>query len=103
MFGGPLLGGLILLAELAIATDYGTFLDPANNARMKFRYWLPDASVDIATIQSDIEAAGAIGAGAVEILPLYNYGGSLAGPPVGADWAKTDLGLQHSMRSSRPL
>ena len=92
MYGSPLLGGLILLAELATAADYGTFLDPANNARMKFRYWLPDASVDIATVQSDIEAAGAIGAGSVELLPLYNYGGSLAGPPVGADWAKYGFG-----------
>jgi hypothetical protein len=92
MHGGPLLGGLILLAELATATDYGTFDNPANNARMKFRYWLPDASVDISTVQSDIEAAGAVGAGAVELLPLYNYGGSLAGPPVGADWAKYGFG-----------
>lgn len=92
MYGGFLLSGLILLAELATATDHGTFLDPANTARMKFRYWLPDASVDIATVQSDIGAAGAIGAGAVEFLPLYNYGGSLAGPPVGADWAKYGFG-----------
>ncbi|KAJ5630857.1 uncharacterized protein N7484_010957 [Penicillium longicatenatum] len=92
MHGGPLLGGLILVAELATATDYGTFDNPANNARMKFRYWLPDASVDISTVQSDIEAAGAVGAGAVELLPLYNYGGSLAGPTVGADWAKYGFG-----------
>ncbi|KAK5797798.1 hypothetical protein VI817_004089 [Penicillium citrinum] len=35
----------------------------------------------------DIEAAGALGAGAVEFLPLYYYGESLAGPPEGADWA----------------
>ncbi|KAJ5726772.1 uncharacterized protein N7483_008129 [Penicillium malachiteum] len=92
MYGGSLLSGLALLAELASATDYGTFSDPANNARMKFRYWLPDASVDIATVQSDIAAAGALGAGGVEFLPLYNYGGSLAGPPEGADWAKYGFG-----------
>ena len=92
MRGSILCFGLGLLAKVAEASEYGTFLNPANNASMKFRYWLPDASVDIETVQSDIEAAGALGAGAVELLPLYNYGGSLVGPPDGADWATYGFG-----------
>jgi hypothetical protein len=87
-----LLCSALYLAEIASAIKYGTFVDPANNARMKFRYWLPDASVDIATVQSDIKAAGALGAGGVELVPLYNYGASLAGPPKGADWAAYGFG-----------
>ena len=92
MRGSLLWSGLCLLPEIVTATNYGTFADPANNARMKFRYWLPDAGVDIPTVQRDIEAAGELGAGAVEFLPLYNYGGSLAGPPQGADWATYGFG-----------
>ncbi|CAG7921801.1 unnamed protein product [Penicillium olsonii] len=85
-----LLSGLLI--GVASANDYGTFQEPANNARLKFRYWLPDASVDIATVQRDIKAAGALGAGAVEFVPLYNYGASLAAPPKGADWATYGFG-----------
>lgn len=77
---------------VAAPDDYGTFADPANHARMKFRYWLPDASVDIETVKNDIQAAGDLGVGAVEFLPLYNYGGSLAGPPKGVDWATYGFG-----------
>ncbi|KAJ5357882.1 hypothetical protein N7541_005040 [Penicillium brevicompactum] len=82
----------LVLTGVASAIDYGTFQDPANNARLKFRYWLPDASVDIATVQRDIRAAGALGAGGVEFVPLYNYGASLAAPPKGADWATYGFG-----------
>ncbi|CAG8936063.1 unnamed protein product [Penicillium salamii] len=82
----------LLLTGVVSAVDYGTFQDPANNARLKFRYWLPDASVDIDTVQRDIKAAGALGAGAVEFVPLYNYGASLAAPPKGADWATYGFG-----------
>jgi hypothetical protein len=103
MRGSILLSGLGLLAEVTAVSEYGTFLDPANNASMKFRYWLPDASVDIETVQKDIQAAGALGAGAVEFLPLYNYGGSLAGPPSGADWATYGFGtpaFRHIFKAS---
>lgn len=82
----------LVLTGVASAIDYGTFQDPANNARLKFRYWLPDASVDIPTVQRDIRAAGALGAGGIEFLPLYNYGASLAAPPKGADWATYGFG-----------
>ncbi|KAJ5766587.1 uncharacterized protein N7511_004203 [Penicillium nucicola] len=84
----------LYLAEVVSAIDYGTFVNPASNTRTKFRYWLPDASVDIATVQNDIKAAGALGAGGIELVPLYNYGASLAGPPKGADWATYGFGTQ---------
>ncbi|KAJ5864500.1 uncharacterized protein N7529_006416 [Penicillium soppii] len=87
-----LYAGGLFLAKMALGIDYGTFDEPAINARMKFRYWLPDASVDVITVQHDIKAAGALGAGTVEFLPLYNYGASLAGPPKGADWATYGFG-----------
>lgn len=71
---------------------YGTFDAPSNSARVKFRYWLPDASVDVNTVQDDIRSAGEIGIGGVELLPLYNYGGSLAPAPNGSDWARDGFG-----------
>lgn len=83
---------LLLVPAVLGRNYYGSFEDPASDARVKFRYWLPDASVDISTVQSDIESAGSIGAGGVQLLPLYNYGGSLAPPPEGADWATYGFG-----------
>lgn len=74
--------------------QYGTFDTPSNSARVKFRYWLPDASVDVHTVQDDIRSAGEIGIGGVEFLPLYNYGGSLAPPPNGSDWATYGFGTE---------
>lgn len=72
----------------------GTFDDPPNSSRVKFRYWLPDASVDIATVQDDIHSAAEIGVGGVEFVPLYNYGGSLAPAPNGSDWARDGFGTR---------
>jgi hypothetical protein len=63
--------------------DYGNFQDPSSRVRPRFRYWLPDASVDSGTVRDNIRSAGAIGAGGVEFLPFYNYGS--ASPP-GCDW-----------------
>ncbi|KAL4919234.1 hypothetical protein BDW62DRAFT_209946 [Aspergillus aurantiobrunneus] len=76
------------------ANSHDTFQSPANSERVKFRYWLPDASVDTDTVQRDIQSAGSIGAGGVQFLPLYNYGASLAPPPDGADWATYGFGTQ---------
>lgn len=63
------------------------FLDPPSRERPRFRYWLPDASVDPETVRSDVRSAGAIGAGGVEFLPYYNYGGQLGPPPLGVNWS----------------
>lgn len=70
--------------------SYGTFAQPAARVRPRFRYWLPDASVPPQTVKADIESAGALGAGGVELLPFYNYGG---GTPV-VDWVKYGFGTE---------
>ncbi|KAL4905091.1 hypothetical protein BDW74DRAFT_185211 [Aspergillus multicolor] len=67
---------------------------PSSNSRLKFRYWLPDASVNASTVAADIKSASSIGAGGIEFVPLYNYGASLAPPPDGADWATYGFGTQ---------
>lgn len=68
------------------------FLSPPSQQRPRFRYWLPDASVDAQTVVADIQYAGAIGAGGVEFLPFYNYGGELGGPPTGVNWSTYGFG-----------
>ncbi|KAJ5670799.1 uncharacterized protein N7477_006162, partial [Penicillium maclennaniae] len=70
----------------------GSFENPAARLRPRFRYWLPDASVDAKTVQDNIKSAGAIGAGGVEFLPFYNYGAQLSPAPKGSDWSKYGFG-----------
>jgi hypothetical protein len=54
--------------------DYGTFKAPSANVRPRFRYWLPDASVNSSQVADDIRDAGRVGAGGVELLGYYLYG-----------------------------
>jgi hypothetical protein len=54
--------------------DYGTFQNPSNNVRPRFRYWLPDASVNATQVAEDVREAGRVGVGGVELLGYYNYG-----------------------------
>ena len=54
--------------------DYGTFQSPSANVRPRFRYWLPDASVNSSQVADDIRDAGRVGAGGVELLGYYLYG-----------------------------
>ena len=61
------------------AIDTGTFTNPSKNVRPRFRYWVPDASVDLPTLAEDVRAAGSVGAGGVEILGYYLYGGTPQG------------------------
>ncbi|RAH44977.1 uncharacterized protein BO95DRAFT_391087 [Aspergillus brunneoviolaceus CBS 621.78] len=68
--------------------DLGSFQDPAPRVRPRFRYWLPDASVDSRRVQQNIKDAGALGAGGVEFLPFYAYGSEVPG----ADWATYGFG-----------
>ncbi|KAJ0382930.1 hypothetical protein COL922a_011526 [Colletotrichum nupharicola] len=56
------------------------------------KYWLPDGTVDPEKVKSDIQSAGKIGAGGVEFLPFYNYGGQLGPPPVGVNWSTSGFG-----------
>ncbi|OJJ40082.1 hypothetical protein ASPWEDRAFT_191821 [Aspergillus wentii DTO 134E9] len=85
--------GLLAITTSA-STDFGTFQNTSNHVRPKFRYWLPDPSVDTATVQDDIKRAATIGAGGIEFLPLYNYGGDMVSEPKGADWATYGFGTK---------
>lgn len=68
------------------------FQNPPPNVRPRFRYWLPDFSVDTDVVRSDVAAAGSIGAGGVEFVPFFNYGGQLGDMPTGADWSTYNFG-----------
>lgn len=78
--------------QTSAQVNRGSFSNPAARLRPRFRYWLPDAGVDIQTVQKDIKSAGAIGAGGVEFLPFYNYGGQLSPAPNGSDWSRDGFG-----------
>ena len=80
------------VAAAAYSTDGGTFADPAAVSRPFFRYWLPDASVHPELVAEDITNAGLVGAGGVEFLPYYNYGGEMGRYPAGADWSTFGFG-----------
>jgi hypothetical protein len=75
----------------------GTFENPSANVRPKFRYWIPDASVDISVVAKDVKSARNVGAGGLELLGYYMYGGP---PSNGAgrgtfapvDWAEFGFG-----------
>lgn len=55
--------------------DYGTFQNPSRDIRPKFRYWLPDASVNQSEVLNDLVDMASKGAGGVEFLGFYLYGG----------------------------
>ena len=55
------------------AIDAGTFQNPSVNVRPRFRYWIPDASVDPEQAVQDVVGAKAAGAGGVEVLGYYLY------------------------------
>jgi hypothetical protein len=57
------------------AIDNGTFKDPSVFVRPRYRYWVPDASVNAAVLREDIAGAKTSGAGGVEVLGYYLYGG----------------------------
>ncbi|KAI9045309.1 glycoside hydrolase family 35 protein [Aspergillus affinis] len=72
--------------------DPGTFQNPSAVTRPRFRYWLPDPSVDEQVMRDDIKSAGDVGAGGIEYLPWYNAGGFLGPAPPGDDWGKYGVG-----------
>ncbi|KAJ1713078.1 hypothetical protein NYO67_4773 [Aspergillus flavus] len=80
--------GLAVDDQVGAKIDYGTFENPAARVRPRFRYWLPDASVDPTIVQKNIKDAGANGAGGVEFLPYYDYGNVVPG----ADWVTYGFG-----------
>ncbi|KAK3641355.1 hypothetical protein LTR56_011383 [Elasticomyces elasticus] len=66
--------------------DYGTFQDPSVHVRPRFRYWIPDASVDLDEVASDFAAVKAVGMGGMELLGYYLYGNYPYASPVPTDW-----------------
>ncbi|RYP50580.1 hypothetical protein DL768_003925 [Monosporascus sp. mg162] len=71
--------------------DLDAYKTPESKVRPRFRYWLPDASVDENVVMADIASASSVGAGGVEFLPFYEYGGAL-GVPTGVDWSSYNFG-----------
>ncbi|KAL2845070.1 hypothetical protein BJY01DRAFT_263735 [Aspergillus pseudoustus] len=73
-------------------SSLGTFENPSARCRPRFRYWLPDAGVDKETVAANIRDSGARGAGGVEFVPFYNYGGETVEPSPQADWVTNGFG-----------
>ncbi|PYI20353.1 secreted protein [Aspergillus violaceofuscus CBS 115571] len=82
-----------VLADL----DYGTFQNPSNLVRPRFRYWVNDASVSPSTVEQDLKDIAKSGAGGLELLGYYNYGdsdnfGGGLQAPLQADWTEYGFG-----------
>lgn len=89
--------GAATLLRFAVAGNHpysGTFADPASSERVFFRYWVPDGGVDPDIVKDDIWSAGSIGAGGIEFVPYFEYGGNVGSMPPGADWAKYNFGTE---------
>ncbi|KAL3455862.1 hypothetical protein BJX64DRAFT_281774 [Aspergillus heterothallicus] len=84
--------GLACPAPSDPSSRLGTFEDPSARCRPRFRYWLPDAGVDKDIVASNIKDSGARGAGGVEFVPFYNYGGETVEPSPQADWVTNGFG-----------
>jgi hypothetical protein len=73
--------------------ETGTFQNPSANVRPRFRYWIPDASVDVKAVEEDVAGAKAAGAGGLEVLGYYDYG-SNPGTFEPTDWATYGWGTE---------
>lgn len=97
-------------AQVNAAIVGGTFESPSANVRPRFRYWyefhgfqecnanayrLPDASVDPDKVAEDIQEIGIIGAGGIEFLPYYLYGGVYPSHSPTPDWNLYGYGEGH--------
>lgn len=71
--------------QVEAVINAGTFANPSANVRPRFRYWLPDASVNLSRVTLDIADAKHAGAGGVEVLGYYLYDSS-PGNIVPTDW-----------------
>ncbi|KAI7663216.1 hypothetical protein KC318_g8428, partial [Hortaea werneckii] len=79
--------------------DRGTFRDPSKHVRPKFRYWIPDASVDPEVVAKDVRTAKEAGMGGLELLGYYLYGGppnngAGRGNAAPVDWAEYGFGTE---------
>ena len=77
---------------------YGTFQDPSIHVRPKFRYWIPDASINLSIVIEDFGKAKDVGMGGLELLGYYLYGDYPSviaeGGPVPVDWTKYGWGTE---------
>ncbi|KAF2773389.1 hypothetical protein EJ03DRAFT_347900 [Teratosphaeria nubilosa] len=102
-----LLGGAVLVFsatayntndQVGADIPYGTFQDPSANVRPRFRYWIPDASVNLSYVVEDFAQVKAVGAGGMELLGYYLYGNFprviAEGGPTPEDWAKYGWGTE---------
>jgi hypothetical protein len=81
--------------------DWTRFKDPPVGVRPRFRYWIPDASVEIAPAVQDVARAKDVGAGGLEILPFYGYE-TTPGYFVPVDWSKYYWGSEPWRKCPRP-
>ena len=89
--------GTIISSQQTTPSQQDAFLNPPVRYRPKFRYWLPDASVDPDVVAADIASIVEKGGGGVEFLPFYFYGyvqsqGVNEGRPPPSDWSEYGFG-----------
>ena len=84
--------------QVGASIDYGTFRDPSVHVRPRFRYWIPDASVDLSVVADDFSLTNNAGMGGLELLGYYLYGDYPSviaeGGPTPVDWTKYGWGTQ---------
>ncbi|KAB8214872.1 hypothetical protein BDV33DRAFT_227939 [Aspergillus novoparasiticus] len=84
--------GVLAAGSSGPSSSLGTFENPSVRSRPRFRYWLPDAGVDKEIVSTNIKDSGERGAGGVEFVPFYNYGGEAGDPPPQANWVTNGFG-----------
>ncbi|OJI95758.1 hypothetical protein ASPVEDRAFT_57912 [Aspergillus versicolor CBS 583.65] len=79
------------MAMFGWSLDWSEFKDPPVNVRPRFRYWLPDASVEVGPAVQDVARAKQVGAGGLEVLGFYGYE-TTPGYYVPVDWSTYSWG-----------
>ena len=78
--------------------DYGTFDNPSSYVRPRFRYWIPDASVNLSVVADDFAYIKQAGMGGMELLGYYLYGDYPSviseGGPTPVDWTTYGWGTE---------
>ena len=81
---------------------YDSFSNPPVAFRPFFRYWVPDATAAPEVIARDIALLKEVGAGGVELIGFYNYGGTQSDPATSrADWSKFGWGTEAWTNTTR--
>ncbi|KAF4212259.1 hypothetical protein CNMCM5878_001477 [Aspergillus fumigatiaffinis] len=89
-----LLGVSLLVACRAVhPAALDQFEHPPVGSKIKFRYWFPDASVPVASVQHDIADLASNGAGGLQLVPFYYYGNPSGAPPL-TDWNVFGFGTE---------